>query len=398
MKKFWSLLILVVFLVPMLVACAPAAPAAEAPSADAPGESQEEKLLNEILEGVEPLEKPVDMTWGILSDSQHGFVSYFLHQIGAYEKVGINDTFIVFGNGPVMVEALPANSWDIGTYGIGGTLAGGVGHGALVLGAATYDNALWIFASNDSDIVKAGKNVAESPELYGSAETWKGKNIFLPTGTTLQYALVKGLEKFGLTTEDVQLTHMDVPTVNTTLLSGQGEVGGVWSNFVFSKAIHEKFTPVIKSQDVDADMITVYAANPRSYADPEKKPAIVKWIEMYERVIDWLYDGTDTINQDKLDIFVQYYQQWNEENGIKSDVDELKDLVLLSTYIQLKENYELFHTEVETEDGKMSRIEQLNYDPLKFFISVGNYQPDSVQKLLDNTHLSEVIDQLYENK
>ncbi len=73
-----------------------------------------------------------------------------------------------------------------------------------------------------------------------------------------------------MTTEDVQLTHMDVPTVNTTLLSGQGEVGGVWSNFVFSKAIHEKFTPVIKSQDVDADMITVYAANPRSYADQKR--------------------------------------------------------------------------------------------------------------------------------
>jgi sulfonate transport system substrate-binding protein len=402
MKKILSFMLVLALLIPMLVACSPAAEPTKAPEAPEAAQAPEAaagevSLADEIFPDIEPLETPTELTFGQLSDSQHGFVSYFLYQINAYEKVGITPKFVVFGNGPVMVEALPANSWDCGTYGIGGILAGTVGHGTYILGGATYDNGLWIFAKKDSDIVKAGTNVPESPELYGTAETWKGKDIYLPTGTTLHYALVVALDKFGLTSDDVKMTHMDVPTVNTTLLSGQGEIGGVWSNFVFSEALHKDYMPVIKPQDVKADMITAYVANPRSYEDPVKKQAIIKWVEMYETVVDWLYDGGDTLNEEKLDVFVGYYKEWNELNGIKSEKDELKKLCHISPYISLKQNYDLFHTEVDTEDGKMSQLEELNYNVLKFFVGLGNYQPDSIEKMLNNTHNSEAIDIIYEN-
>lgn len=406
MKRFWSLVLTIVMIVPFLMACTSAPTAApsndqpQAPAAD-PAQSAADgfdvdTLADEIFAGVEPLETPTDLVFGQLSDSNHGFPVYFIEQIGGYKKVGINAKFVVFANGPVMVEALPANEWDAGTYGIGGILSGTVGHGALILGAATLDNNVTVVASNDSDIVKAGKNFPEYPELYGTAETWRGKNVYLPTGTTLHYTLVKGLERLGLTTDDLKITHMAVPTVATTLLADQAEVGGVWGNFTFKDEVLAKYTPVIQCQDVGADMITAFTANPNSYKDPVKKAAITKWLELYFKVVDWLYDGTETINQEKLDFFAGKYQEWNDMNGINSVPEEMKKLIINSPYVSLKQNYEMFHTEVETEDGKMSQTEFMDYDVLKFFVSVGNYQQEDLAKMLDNTHVSDSVDLIYE--
>ncbi|RJP55393.1 MAG: hypothetical protein C4583_00710 [Anaerolineaceae bacterium] len=361
-------------------------------------DSGKESLADQIFKGIEPLAKPTDLNFGLLSDSQHGFVCYFIDQIGGYDKVGITPKFNIFGNGPVMVEAVSSNGWDCGTYGVGGTLAGSVGYGALVLGAATRDNCIWIFASNDSDIVKAGKVTKDSPELYGTAEAWKGTEVYLPTGTTMHYALAKGLDKLGLTTNDVKMTHMDVPSVNTALLAGKGEAGGLWSNFVFSKKINEKYTPVIKAADVGANMITVLTANAKSYADEVKRAAIDKWVEMYYAVIDWLYDDNGTLNQENLSFFVEKYLEWDEANGIMATPEDIISMIKESPYFTLEETYDTFNKTVDTEDGKMSELEFMDYDVLKFFISCGNYKPDSVGKLLNKTHIPDVVNKLYDLK
>jgi hypothetical protein len=83
-------------------------------------------------------------------------------------------------------------------------------------------------------------------------------------------------------------------------------------------------------------------------------------------------------------------------NGINSVPEEMKKLIINSPYVSLKQNYEMFHTEVETEDGKMSQTEFMDYDVLKFFVSVGNYQQEDLAKMLDNTHVSDSVDLIYE--
>jgi len=402
MKKLVYLLIVLVLMVPMIAGCTQQEPAVDEPAVEEPvaeePEEVERDLAEEIFGDVEPLETPTELTFGQLSDSQHGFPQWFFDAIGGYDKVGITADFAIFGNGPVMVEAVPAGGWDAGTYGIGGTLSGTIGHGVVHLGAATYDNAIFIFGAKDSAVVQAGTTVDGYPTLYGTADTWKGMDVYLPTGTTAQYVLAKGLEKFGLTTEDVTLTHMDIPSVNTALLAGQGDFGALWSNFVFKKDILEDYEPVMRAKDVDADMITTYAANPDSWADPVKKEAIIKWVEMYARFVDWIYDDDGNLIEENLNPTLEYYIAWNDSNGIKSDYDELRQMVELTTWVSIEEQYELFNTMTETEDGVVNGIAKLDYDVLKFFIAAGNYQPEAAATFVERQHIPDAIVEIYENR
>ena len=405
MKKLVYILLVLVLLVPIIAGCTPEKPAAEEPAAEeaaaeepAAEEPAERNLAQEIFGDVEPLETPAHLTFGILSDSQHGFPQWFFDAIGGYAMVGITADFAMFGNGPVMVEAVPANGWDAGTYGLGGTLAGKIGHNVVSLGAATYDNAIFIFGAKDSDVVKAGTIVDGYPTLYGSAETWKGKDVFLPTGTTAQYVLAKGLEKFGLTTEDVTLTHMDVPSVNTALLAGQGDFGALWSNFVFKKDILENYIPVMRAKDVDAAMITTYNANPNSWADPVKKAAIIKWVEMYTRFADWIYDDNGNLIEENVRPTLEYYIEWNESNGIKSDYDELRQMIDLTNWVSIEEQYELFNKKVDTEFGVIDGISSIDYEVLKFFIADGKYPPEAAETFVQRPHNPEAIFEIYENR
>lgn len=415
MKKIVYLLIVVMLMVPILSACAPKEVAPEAPAVEAPADEEpaveepaveepvteepgERNLAEEIFGDVEPLETPTSLIFGQLSDSQHGFPQWFFDAIGGYEKVGITADFAIFGNGPVMVEAVSANGWDAGTYGVGGTLAGTIGHGVVHLGAATYDNAIYIFGAKDSDVVQAGNTVEGFPTLYGTAETWRGQDVFLPTGTTAQYVLGKGLEKFGLTTDDVTMTHMDVPSVNTALLAGQGDFGALWSNFVAKEDILADYVPVMKAKEVEAVMITTYAANPNSWADPVKKQAIIKWIEMYTRFVDWIYDEDGNLIEENVKPTLEYYIEWNDLNGIKSDYDELRQMIDITNWIPIEEQYELFKKEYETEDGVVSGIAKIDYDVLKFFIAGGQYQPEDAKTFVEYQHSPEAIFEIYENR
>ena len=400
MKKLVYILLVLALLVPIIAGCTPEKPAQEEPAFDEPAAEKpaERNLAEEIFAGVEPLENPTDLIFGQLSDSQHGFPQWFFDAIGGYDMVGITADFAIFGNGPVMVEAVPAGGWDAGTYGLGGTLAGKIGHNVVSLGAATYDNAIFIFGAKDSDVVEAGTTVDGYPTLYGSAETWKGKDVYLPTGTTAQYVLAKGLEKFGLTTEDVTLTHMDVPSVNTALLAGQGDFGALWSNFVFKKDILENYIPVMRAKDVNADMITTYNANPNSWKDPDKKAAIIKWVEMYTRFVDWIYDDNGNLIEENVKPTLEYYIEWNESNGIKSDYDELRQMIDLTNWVSIEEQYELFNKEVETEYGVIDGISNIDYEVLKFFIEAGNYLPEAAETFVERPHNPEAIFEIYENR
>ena len=63
-------------------------------------------------------------------------------------------------------------SWDLGITGVGGVLAGVLGHDAILLGTAATDVASQNFyAAADSAIVQAGQgNNTISDTVYGDAE------------------------------------------------------------------------------------------------------------------------------------------------------------------------------------------------------------------------------------
>ena len=347
-----------------------------------------ESNADSIYAGIEPLATPTELNFGYLTGSHHGMVIYMIDKLGGFEQVGITANIEAFGNGPVMVEAMASDSWDCGTIGLGGVLTGVISQEMLIIGAAARDfDSLRIFAKNDSDIIAAGKTLADYPNIYGTAELWKGKEILLPTGSTLHYVLSTGLSKFGLSDTDVAMTHMDVTSVNTALRANKGEIGAVWGSFTYAEALNEDYTVVMSANDLGIELPTVMCANPRSYNDPEKYTAIKKWMELYFATVDWIYSNDENFNKT-----VEMFTEINEEAGATGTLEENTIVLKYNQHYSLEDNVKFFNE--KTEDGTMLQIEGMHYDPLVFYIKNGSYKEGDDTKLLGGYFKADIINEL----
>ena len=170
-------------------------------------------------------EKTYELTVSGIGGSLNWLPIYVAQQEGYFDEAGLSISEQLFTNGPVQMESLSADGWDIGCTGIGGVFAGVLGYDAVVLGASnTDDGTQVVFTRNDSDIVAAGTgNNTLNGDIYGTADTWKGKSVLCNTGSVTQYVFVKTLEGFGLTQQDVKFIAMDPATAYSAFIAGEGD-------------------------------------------------------------------------------------------------------------------------------------------------------------------------------
>ena len=335
--------------------------------------SQENVEINEIFKSVEPLENEMSIKVGTVSTSTYGFTTFLIEELGGFEASNLNIDQIVFGSGPVVVEAMSAGECDVATYGVTGALAGTIGQGFVTIGASSTDyKANRIYAQNDSHIVESGAQNPDYPNLLGTAEDWKGQEIYIPLGTNLHYTLVKGLEILGVSSEDVELTHMDVPNVNTAIRAGKAELGGVWANYIIGD-LNDVATSVMDSRELDIKMVSSIQTTQEALANKERALAIEKWLELYFIVKDWIYDSDENMTK-----AVELFVQWNEENGVSSTEEEIVGLLQLNNVLGLEENLEIMTT--VSDKGYENQFVEYFVEPLKFFVELGNYTQADLEK------------------
>lgn len=340
-----------------------------------------------VYDNVEPLAEKTHLVISTHAGTHHGFIVYLIEQFGGYEKAGIDPEIITFNSGPVQMESLTSNSWDCGTTGLGGVLNGVLRNGLIVLGPAARDNAsINIYAKNDSDIVQTGPTTSHN--VYGTAEQWRGREILATTGSTVHYTLALGLQDLGLSLDDVKITHMDVSGVNTALLAGRADIGGVWGAYAYSDAMNSNYTPVMKASDLESNISVTLVANPNSYADPAKKAAIDKFVELFYATVDWVY-GNGGANLDKA---AEYYTAISEMCGVSSTVDANMITLTEDRFYTLEEAYDMFHD--TTADG-FSPLYAGHYGPLKFYVeNIGSYSPEDLENFDQSYFNSSVVDSL----
>lgn len=315
---------------------------------------------------------------------------YIAEQEGWFEEENLEIDEVLFTNGPVQMESLSSNGWDLGCTGVGGVMAGVLGYEAKILGASnTDDGTQYVFARNDSDIVEAGQgNNTINEEIYGSAETWKGKSILCNTGSVTQYVLIKMLEGFGLTQDDVQFIAMDPATAYSAFLAGEGDacvLTGSGGTFKMLDASDE-YTAVASGPLVDSGLMCNFVANKDSYEDEETYEAMKKFMKVYFKSLAWMAENEDAV--------VQYCVDMNDENGSSLDPEIAAKYVKADTYYTLDEAVDMMET---TADGtKYSVMENNLMSVLKFFISVGNYSEGDDERFaghVDSTLLKEVLEE-----
>lgn len=384
MRKITGVLLLLVIMVSVVFAGG--ATETKAPQATAVANSE-----SSIYDKVKPLDEKTHLTISTHAGTHHGFIVYLIQQFGGYEKANLDVDIITFSNGPVQMESLTSNSWDCGTTGIGGVLNGVLRNNLVVVGAAAMDNAsINIYAKNSSDIVKTGPTTPH--KVYGTAAQWKGREVVVTTGSTLHYTLARGLEDLGLSLDDVKITHMDVSGANTALLAGKAEIGGVWGSYSYGEALNKNYTPVMKASDLKTNISVTLVANPTSYADPAKKKAIAKFLELYYDTVDWVYGD----NGKNLDKAAEYFTQINENSGVTSTVEANMTTLTHDKCYTLEESYHMFN---DKDSNGYSPIFQGHRGPLAFYAEkIGNYSEKDLKNFKQENFDASIINSLYSGK
>lgn len=369
MKKLLVLILALMLVVAAFAACGTSEPAK---TPEQGGEQQEVNEFEKIFEGIEPLAEKTKLKIGLFSGSSSAFPSWFIEKVVGFDKFNIDVEFLSSTSGPLFLEAMAADSWDVATYGLGGVIGSMNGPGSVVIANAIEDSAFRFFARKDGAIVKAGKNVPESPNLYGDKQSWLDAEILIPTGTTIHYTLVKAVEKFGLKSSDLKITHMDVANAHTAFRANAGDVVGLWNPQCFEERMYEDYVMVVDGPDVGVKLQSGSNANPRSLADPKKREAMKKWLELFWAVADWV-----NASEENLDVAVQYMIEFNEEEGIKSTEKDCKDSLIYFKLLNMEDNYKLA-TEKSKEYPELNGLQAGYYEGLNFYIEQGTY-PESMK-------------------
>jgi len=305
---------------------------------------------------------------------------------GIFEKYGIELELSTFTNGMVQVEAI--DTYDVGITGIGGILAGTLRYGGTIIDLTASDEGTqYIFVRPDSKIVAAGKgHNSLNPEIYGDAESWKGAEVLSVKGNVMEYMMLKVLSGVGLTLDDVNVTWMDQPTCNTSLIAGQGEVATINGPSSFT-ADKEAFEVLATAPMMNIGLVAALIASDDVLADPAKVEAIHAFMAAYYEAKAWLADEANDAAAK------QYVLDWNDYSGYSTTLESCSKHFDSETFYSIEETYALLH-DAGTREG-MGIFESQHADILQFFIDAGTYDEASMVEFEKGIVDTSFVDALY---
>lgn len=355
----------------------PTKPEASAPAASdaaTPNESGGGKVqVDGMLWPVEPLPEKTKITVSYLANSTAEVATYVADVKGWLEACNLEVEMVYFAGGPAQMEA--SNSWDCGTTGIGGMITGILNYNIKTIGVAAQDKGLFqaFYARKDSDIVKAGTGHASVPGLYGTAETWKGKDILTAIGTTNQYALYNTLKAFGLGLQDVNTINMDIATTPTAFLAGQGDIAGVQGMQISDEAFQKEdseYVLVSSDQMLGCGLSVNYVVTQEAWGT--KQAAIEKWLELAVMAGDWANANLDETAEMMVEMF--------EIDGYETTKEANYKMISENPFTTLELNHQYF-TE-KSEAGDVLQAEAQIYDAMNGYVEMGNYTKAQQDKLM----------------
>ncbi len=293
---------------------------------------------------------------------------YYMMENGLDKANGFEIDLSVYVNGTLINEALAANEWDVAT---GGTSAvfGIATYGAKIIadidlctgGAAAY-------VRPDSPIAAVKDKIA--PNVYGDAETLKGAQILVPTGTLNQYNALKWVEKAGLTSEDVEFVHMDNASSFQAFATGEGDITAFSPPMTY-QAEAEGWVTAASCSDLGLYCWDPLLANPNTL--DEKMDTICAFVKT-------LYEVQDTLAADK-NLAAEWSVKWQAYNGVTTTIeDSLREV-----------NARPFMTSAELDK---ENVGQTIYDVAEFFNSVDSLSDEDLEKIPANI-TTEVLDRVF---
>ena len=216
----------------------------------------------------------------------HGLPSWLAIEDGWIKDSPINLELVFFKSGAPQNEALAANQWDVGAMGTVPSILASIRYNAYMVGISNDEsetNDLWV--KPDSPLLKTKGFNPKYPEIYGSADDWKGKKILVTTVSTGAYALGATLKDLGLTDKDVKMINMDQGQAITAFESNQADIVQLWAPYSY---IAEAKGWVKVSSGKRAGVSVPGALLVRKDFADKNPELVVEWLDLYMRGIDYM--------------------------------------------------------------------------------------------------------------
>ena len=325
-----------------------------------------------------------EISVGGLLGANNGFGLYMASKQGYFSNRDIKaDIHTEWTAGAPMLEALPSGTWDIGWIGATACNTGVLEYGCSIIGVGGIDNTMQIFVREDSDVYAAGKgNCQEFPEIYGSADTLKGKTILCEKGTMHYLNLCLYLDKFGLTEEDVNIVHTELQSAFQAFKAGQGDMISVCSP-VTADCITSGYKCVETMDDIGAAQPCMIITTPE-YAEAHRDE-VVAFLKACMDVGMYLNDSENEESS------VGLYQEFQkEEVGVETSKEDCSLVLSQISWYDSDDMKDL----AEVNGNGVSGLETL-YDCITgYFVELGKISTEdkeTIMKAVDVSYLQEAV-------
>ncbi len=299
---------------------------------------------------------------------------YYADQQGMFKDHGIDDEIIMFSNGPAINEALGAGEVDVLTMGAFPAVNGCLAYGERIVAWLEDDDmALRLYARKDSDIVAAGQGYLEdAPEVYGTPETWKGKDILITSGVSNHFAAIALLEMFGIDDTEVNLVSMDGPSATAAFMAGEADVICVWDPLWADLDASDDYVCVGSLSDTDQSLYCYITASKEMCE--EHPDELVAYLEGLLTAQQALADD-DELYQKTMHTFMSEYSEVSEDVAANS--------ALLRPQCSIEEHLDRF----TAGEGGVSRMEEVAYNVADFMVKSGAIEEEDIDILRENKYV-----------
>lgn len=289
---------------------------------------------------------------------------------GWYDEIGVERESILFSNGPAVNEAVGAGEIDIYTVGAMPGILGGISYGSKIIGWLEDDDAaLQIYARKDNPIVQSGKgNLSESPDLYGTKETWEGQEIIVASATSSHYCVNAVLGMFGLDDTDVQIIDMEGTSGAAAFLAGEGDLycswDPQWNEFANDP---DNYVQVATCAMTDKGFICVLMAS-EDYCENNREE-IVKYLEGVVMACDEFANNPDIYYEAMYDWQNEYVESSEEESRTSAELRKMYDVAGLQEWHE--------------ENGGSSKLADTIWEISDFMVNTGLIEESDKEALME---------------
>ena len=260
-------------------------------------------------------DKPVIRTSG--QNCMHGMPLWYAENYGWLTDAPFINTYMLFMSGAPQTEALAADEWDCGAMGTVPTMMASMRYGYKLIGISNDEsetNDLWV--RPDSPLLKTKGANPDYPDIYGTADDWRGKQILTTTVSTGHYALTATLNALGLKDSDVKIVHMEQGQAFTAFNAGEGDIVQLWAPLSY---MAESKGWVKVSSGAAAKVMVVGGIGVRKDFAEKHPDLVVQWLDYYMRGVEMMKEQPEECVAPLLRFFNEYCGMELTEEQVRNE-------------------------------------------------------------------------------